>query len=149
MILIFKIDGEPVPKGRPKFSTRGGYVKAYTPQKTAEYEKKVADTFRDCFPDHKLIPRDVPLEVEVAIIKPIPKSFTKAQKKEAKEQKLFPTKKPDVDNYLKAIFDALNGVAWEDDAQIICASVGKFYGEEPYASVSIREKERWDYEDYE
>lgn len=144
MTLTFNIDGEPVPKGRPKFSTRGGYAKAYTPKKTAEYEKKVADTFRECFPEHKPIPRDVPLVVNVVVTKAIPKSFTKAQRKAVEEMKLFPTKKPDADNYLKAILDALNGVAWEDDAQIIIANVGKFYGEKPQASVVIREKEVWD-----
>lgn len=144
MTLTFNIDGEPVPKGRPKFSTRGGYAKAYTPKKTAEYEKKVADTFRECFPEHKPIPKDVPLVVNVVVTKAIPKSFTKAQRKAVAEMKLFPTKKPDADNYLKAILDALNGVAWEDDAQIIIANVGKFYGEKPQASVVIREKEAWD-----
>ena len=41
----FTVYGEPTAKGRPKFSTHGGFVKAYTPEKTAAYENLVKLSF--------------------------------------------------------------------------------------------------------
>lgn len=48
-----------------------------------------------------------------------------------------PTKKPDTDNIAKAICDALNGVAYRDDAQICCLTVQKQYSEMSAVSVRI------------
>ena len=50
---------------------------------------------------------------------------------------ILPTKKPDTDNIAKAILDALNGLAYYDDAQICQLEVYKFYSDEPRAEVYI------------
>ena len=42
MQITFAVYGEPVPKGRPRFSTRGKFPVAYTPEKTKNYELEVA-----------------------------------------------------------------------------------------------------------
>lgn len=52
--------------------------------------------------------------------------------------KIFPTKKPDIDNVIKVIADALNGVAYDDDKQIIDVSARKVYSETPRVDVRIR-----------
>ena len=41
--------------------------------------------------------------------------------------KLLPTKKPDVDNVAKSVLDALNGVAWLDDSQVVRLEISKSY----------------------
>jgi Holliday junction resolvase RusA-like endonuclease len=46
-----------------------------------------------------------------------------------------PTKRPDADNILKNV-DGLNGVAWIDDAQLVSATVEKWWA--PTASVTVR-----------
>ena len=53
-----------------------------------------------------------------------------------------PTKKPDWDNIGKVVCDALNGIAYRDDAQIVDSMVRKFYGEVPRVVVIIREYEK-------
>jgi Holliday junction resolvase RusA-like endonuclease len=58
------------------------------------------------------------------------------------DESVFPTKKPDIDNVVKSIFDALNKVAFNDDTQIISLSVRKFYSEHPRVEVTI-----WEYEE--
>ena len=52
---------------------------------------------------------------------------------------LLPTVKSDLDNCLKSIMDALNGVAYEDDKQVVMATINKWYSEEPKAEIIIRE----------
>lgn len=52
-----------------------------------------------------------------------------------------PTKKPDIDNITKAVLDALNKVAYKDDAAIVQFSVEKFYSDNPRVEVTIGEWE--------
>jgi Holliday junction resolvase RusA-like endonuclease len=48
-----------------------------------------------------------------------------------------PTKKPDIDNIEKIIFDALNGIAYNDDSQIVSCWADKFYSTVPRVEVVI------------
>ena len=48
-----------------------------------------------------------------------------------------PTKKPDMDNILKIIADALNKVAYYDDKQIVECSIKKYYSNAPKVIVEI------------
>lgn len=50
---------------------------------------------------------------------------------------LLPTKKPDLDNVAKIVCDALNGVAYKDDAQIVDLKVHKYFSETPEVVVVI------------
>jgi Holliday junction resolvase RusA-like endonuclease len=54
---------------------------------------------------------------------------------------LRPVKRPDFDNIAKIVCDALNGVAWHDDAQIVNAQVIKLYGVEPCVKVWISKED--------
>jgi Holliday junction resolvase RusA-like endonuclease len=66
------------------------------------------------------IPAGNPVDLYVTTGAAIPKSWTKAQRKEVRD-----TRKPDADNIAKIVMDALNGVAWHDDAQIADLTVTK------------------------
>ena len=55
------------------------------------------------------------------------------------ENIIRPIKKPDMDNVIKMVADALNQVAYKDDTQIVDCQVRKFYSEEPRVEVIIRE----------
>ncbi|MNP83694.1 Endodeoxyribonuclease RusA [compost metagenome] len=63
--------------------------------------------------------------------------MSKKRKAMAIAGELFPTKKPDMDNVIKAIYDGLNGVVWKDDVQVVDAFVRKRYGEVPGVHVRI------------
>jgi len=90
----------PVPKGRPRVMVNH----TYTPKKTQVYEKAVRQWCALQHMDKKI--RTVVVEMEFILPRP------KTVKRE------YPTVKPDLDNLQKALTDSLNGVAWEDDAQI-------------------------------
>lgn len=69
----------------------------------------------------------------------IPKSASKRKREQMERNIIVPTVKPDADNVCKAVCDALNGVAWKDDAQIVNLIFEKHYGAEPCVKVEIEE----------
>ncbi len=123
-IMEFVVLGAPQGKARPRFSRKSGTV--YTPKKTANYEKKIAAEYRRN--GGPMFPAGTYVSVHVKAIFPIPQSWSKAKKQEAIDDLLRPDKKPDIDNILKVVLDALNGVAYEDDKQVVCISCQKIYG---------------------
>ena len=135
MTFTFEIVGEPQGKGRPRFSTRGGFVKTYTPEKTASYENFVKLCYLNKYKGQKL---DGEIIAEIIAYFSIPKSFSKKKRLEAIEGKIKPTKKPDTDNIAKTILDSLNGIAFEDDKQVVALLVNKLYGEEAKVVVTLK-----------
>ena len=67
----------------------------------------------------------------------IPKSAGKKKRVDMMSQLILPTKKPDADNIVKVIADALNRVAYHDDAQIVRLNYRKVYDETPRVNVVI------------
>ncbi len=127
MSFRFIVDLPPMGKERPRMA-RSGHV--YTPKKTVDAEKLIADTYGWLTfdePEDVRIPKGEPARLVVTAYFPIPKSFTKEQRQKIAEGKLFPAKKPDADNVLKLVGDALNGVAYDDDAQVVDARCLKRY----------------------
>ena len=130
---------EPVPKGRPRFHLVRGHVHTYTPAKTANYEKRIAEVWSK--QAGFTFEKDIPLAVQIYFGMPIPKSTTKKRKIQMIERCIGHTKKPDLDNLIKSVLDALNGVAFEDDSQIMRISASKYYTEYPCVNVYISERE--------
>ena len=139
----FVVPGPPVGKGRPRFGVRrskdgGAYVSVRTPDKTVIYENQVKLEYREQTGGFKF-PDGAMLEIEIEAYFSIPKSASKKKRAEMLTGDIRPTKKPDMDNVLKAIADALNGIAYHDDSQIVRAVVDKFYDAAPRAIITISE----------
>lgn len=119
MIVEFSIDGAPTGKERPRVCRFG----TYTPKKTVDYEKKVKKAFSEqtdkCF--------DSAINVSIRANYDIPKSYSKKRRKLIEDRLELPTKKPDCDNIAKIILDALNGLAYKDDSQVVVLRVYKRY----------------------
>lgn len=138
MPVKFEVLGTPVGKSRPKFSTVNGHAVAYTPAKTANYETLVRLSYQQqigCF----MFDKDKPLRAVIRAFFPIPKSTSKKKREMMIKYKIRHTKKPDCDNIIKAILDALNGVAYYDDSQISEIVVSKLYSENPRAEIELYE----------
>jgi Holliday junction resolvase RusA-like endonuclease len=69
----------------------------------------------------------------------IPKSTSKKKSEDMKRWIIRPIKKPDLDNVCKIIADALNGIVYKDDTQIVKIIAEKYYAETPCVEVSIKE----------
>lgn len=70
---------------------------------------------------------------------PIPKATSNKVRERMAAGLEVPAKKPDIDNLLKAVLDALNGKAYHDDNQIVDISAKKLYSNEPKTVVFISE----------
>lgn len=113
------IPGVPVAKGRPRVTRHG----TYTPEKTKAYQQKVQACYRtQCDGGFA---GGVPVLAQIHAYFPIPQSYPK--KKKAALEGAFHLKKPDADNIAKAILDALNGLAYQDDSAVQLTGALKFY----------------------
>ena len=135
MVVKVELEGKIVAKGRPKFSTRGGFPRAYTPKKTRDFESYVRMMTKKVFKQ----PFENPVEVDILIKKKPPKSWSKKRKKQAILGEIAPTAKPDIDNYAKSILDGMNGVAWTDDSYIVELKQQKVYADEDGAEITVEE----------
>ena len=135
MIFNFEIPGDPKGKGRPRFTRNG---RTFTPAETVRYESLVRTCFAQKYCGTDTIPQKVPTEVSITAFYSIPK-VSKQKQALMENNTELPTKKPDIDNLAKIILDALNGIAYHDDAQIVRLTVQKSYSREPRVSVTIQE----------
>lgn len=131
-LMIFEFLGAPIAKARPRV-TRAGIT--FTPKKTRDYEQSLAYAAGIKMGGKE--PFDVPLKINIRFFFPIPKSFNKSKHKLAADKVLLPAKKPDIDNLIKAILDALNGIVWVDDALVCAVVAGKSYSENPRVFLKV------------
>lgn len=125
------IPGVPVAKQRPRFSRFGTYDK----------QKDVKELYR-----LSLLPQlpsgfrliETPIRLQIIFEMPIPKSTSKKKQKELISRPHL--KKPDLDNLYK-MFDAYNGVLWEDDNLIYHITMEKRYSETPQTLLNIEYEE--------
>lgn len=130
------IAGEVQAKQRPKFNGRF----AYTPKETVSYENLVKIQYQAQCGNYRY-PDDVPLIVAIFVHIEPPQSASNIKKTRMLNQVEYPLKKPDVDNIAKIILDALNGIAYRDDKQVVTLLVKKSYAGESGVGVTISEVE--------
>ena len=80
---------------------------------------------------------DGPCAVLINAFFEVPKSKSKKFREAALLDQERPTKKPDADNIVKAIQDALNGLVYKDDAYIVHLACQKFYSDNPRVEVFV------------
>ncbi len=137
--MTFVVEGEAVPQGRPRFMRNGH---AYDPQKSRDYKEQVAFVASWAMRGQSVFPKGTPLKCVITIWQKIPKRFTKKQKELAENDFLRPTTKPDADNIAKAITDAMNGIVYADDSQIVEFICEKYYAAEPKVMVTVNPLEK-------
>lgn len=135
MKLNFTIKGKVKAKQSVKFGRNG--IK-YTPKDMVEYANLVRMGFINAYPNwHACNFENKPLKVEINVFMSVPKSYSKKKTEQALNNEIRPTVKPDCDNIAKNINDALNGIAYPDDKQIVSLTVNKYYSSSEYVEVKI------------
>lgn len=127
------IQGKVQAKQRPRFN--GKFT--YTPAQTKNYENWVKLSFINQYPNFK--PLENELEVSIKAYFEIPKSVSKKKREQMLNGNIRPTIKPDLDNIAKSVLDALNGLAYLDDKQIVFLKVEKFYDVNPRVELMVEE----------
>jgi Holliday junction resolvase RusA-like endonuclease len=131
--LIYSVEGDPVGKQRPRFS-RG---RTYTPKKTVDYETIIASKASQAMGSSE--PLQTPVAIFIWISHAIPASYSK-KRKEACLNGLDWPKKPDLDNVAKVFLDAMNGIVYKDDVQVVKLRVSKRYDTDSRVDVLVREE---------
>lgn len=111
------------------------FIHTYPDPEGAAYEKAFALVAKVAMGPKPLL--DGPLIMDVLAIMKVPKSWSKRDRDAALSGIIRPTGKPDYDNLEKLASDAMNGIVYKDDAQIVRATVEKRYGEEPMLQVQV------------
>lgn len=133
-IVVIRLPGEPVGKGRPRFVRSTG--RTYTPTKTRDYESALRAAGQMAMGNRP--PFDCALDVQIVANMSIPASASKSVQLRSLSGELRPTKRPDADNLAKPALDALNGVVWRDDCIIVNLTVRKQYDPQPGLIVYVR-----------
>jgi Holliday junction resolvase RusA-like endonuclease len=123
-VISLTLNVEPVAWGRVK---RGAYGQAYVPAKTRKYEATIAKLIRAEY-------RGQPLEGALSLSLHF---FMQAPKKRVRP---YPSVRPDLDNLVKAVKDAANGLLWKDDGQISSLEAMKLYApkdEKPCVVIAV------------
>lgn len=136
MKISFIVPGNPQGKARPRVCRVGGKSITYTPNKTVEYEKLIRTSYNAV--SGVKFEKNVPLEMNILALFSLPKTASKKFINAALSNEEYPAKKPDSDNIIKVICDALNGLAYHDDSQVCRVYFEKTYAQIPCVKVEIK-----------
>lgn len=136
--MIFTVIGKPKGKARARtfYNKRMGKMQSITPEETKSYEELIRWSYKASGGEYL---GDKAIKLSVKAFYPIPQAFSKAKQEQALQGKIRPMTKPDMDNILKAVLDALNGVAYYDDKQVISIACEKWYAEKGCLEIELKE----------
>lgn len=129
------VPGAPRGKGRPRAALMGGHVRVFTDKKTRSEEGAIR-TFASAAMVGR-VPYEGAIILRLCAYREIPSSFSNKKRAAALRGEVVPVTKPDLDNYTKMI-DALNGIVWRDDSQVVTAIVHKRYSDQPRLDLDVR-----------
>jgi Holliday junction resolvase RusA-like endonuclease len=115
----------------------GNFTKVYTDKQTLSYEAMIATFAKQAMGGTE--PLKTPVSVFLYVRLPIPQSYPKKRREACLSGAEKPCKKPDIDNIAKTYLDAMNGVIFVDDTQVIDLHVKKLYAAEAGVDVMVME----------
>jgi Holliday junction resolvase RusA-like endonuclease len=124
--MLFKSDITPM--GAVRMTGRGKFVKPAA-QRYLAFKQQLGYDLKEQMKQQGEKPLEGALSVGINLYMPIPPSWS--GKKQREHVGEFHTKKPDIDNMAKAIFDAANKIVWQDDNQVCSLRITKEYSETP------------------
>lgn len=140
--ICFTVPGKPQGKARARtfYNPKTKGMSSMTPEKTVLYENLISTCYLQEAGEERFSD-DAYLKVRIQAFYEIPKSSTKTKKAAMASGEILPDKKPDIDNIAKAVLDALNGVAYRDDTQVVELQMRKKYSDRPRLEICIEELE--------
>lgn len=133
MTIEFVVPGRPVPMARPRVTARG----TYTPKRCRDYKEAVALAAKTAMNGRE--PLTGAIIVKMCFRFSLPKSWSKAKRQEWENGKVHFLSRPDIDNLYKSVTDALIGIVYKDDSQIVAAQVIKSYEDVDEVAVALME----------
>ena len=135
----FEIPIEPKPQSRPRFARRGNSTTTYEDEEMKSWRERCRFLIANLYIGQPILEGALRAKVRF-FIKP-PQYITKVKKNQQAliDETIPVAKKPDVDNYEKALYDSMSGIVFKDDGQIALHDVGKFYSLNPRIEVEVEE----------
>lgn len=133
--VVIVLDGPAVGKGRPRAAVRNGHATMYPDGKTVKYEAQLRLAAMQQMAGQA--PTAQPIKLLMVARFAIPTTWSQKKRAAALLGHVWPTIRPDGDNFLKLI-DALNGIVFLDDKQVVDARVRKVYAEIPGLLIEIK-----------
>lgn len=130
---------KPMAQSRPRFARRGRCVVAYEKKEMKAWRVECSRLIKENFGTGELI--EGPLKIDATFYIHPPKyiSSKKKLKEKLEAEEIFCSKKPDIDNYLKALLDSMTGIVFKDDGQVVECKTRKLYSLKPRIEFSIKE----------
>lgn len=130
-------DFPPVAQARPRATRFGRGIRLYDLKQVHAYKAQLAESARFMYHGK---PLSGPLIVTIKFYRAIQQSETKKRHRLKAQGAIRPTKKPDLDNYIKSTLDGLNGVLWADDNEVVELHTGKYYSDHPRIEIEVEEE---------
>lgn len=139
----FKADLTPVPQKRPRAAVVNGRVVMYDHADCKKYKTALAQIFRAQMGNNPRITS--PVDIYICLTLPIPSSWSRQSREAAAAEKVMPDTRRtgDIDNLIKPVLDAANGVIWQDDCQVIGMGATKKYGATPGVELQVDRRPEW------
>lgn len=134
----FHVPGKPQGKARARTFRANGITRTVTPENTVLYENLIKDRFLSVA-DGVFFNRGTPVELRVVARFIPPSSESKKSQQRMLSGEVLPLKKPDMDNIVKVVADALNGVAYHDDTQVVLVIAKKAYSAVEGLDITVEE----------
>ena len=143
--IVIRLAGEPEGKARARSRIvqkpgAAAFVQTYTPEKTRKYEDKLRFHAQMAMGDS--VPLEGPIALTVTAFRSVPPSWPKKKQAAALAGEIWPTSKPDSDNYVKTAKDGLNKIVYRDDAQVVIHTAVKRYSDRPELLIVVRRPEK-------
>jgi Holliday junction resolvase RusA-like endonuclease len=124
--------GEPIAQARPCF----GNGRVYDPKRSSDYKKYINLIAKSHHVERVMLGA---VKMRLEVYKKTPSNYGKIRTKQAENKEIRPKGRPDIDNYLKSVQDALNGFIYADDSQIVDVIASKYYSTNPRIEIWFEE----------
>lgn len=129
-MISFWVAGLPVPQGSSRAFVIAGraHITSDTGHRLKDWRQAIASEARQAA--QELISGPVRVDVEFYLPRPVSRP----------KKDLWPDRKPDVDKLARACLDALTGVVFKDDSQVVKLDASKAYAvgdQQPGARVTV------------
>lgn len=138
--VTFQVPGKPQGKARTRtsYSEHLKRVISYTPDNDLLYENLIKTLYMQAAEGIRF-EKGTPVTLRIVARFEPPKSASKKRQQQMLSGELSPLKKPDIDNIVKVVADALNGAAYHDDTQIIFTVAKKAYSAVEGLDITVEE----------
>jgi Holliday junction resolvase RusA-like endonuclease len=134
----FVVVGKAQPAGSKRaFVVNGHAVVTDANKNSKPWQAEVKAAAVEAMPSSDLL--EGPLELVVLFYEPRPKGHynSKGELNAQGQRNLWPAKKPDVTKLVRGVEDAMTGVVYRDDAQIVHQFAAKHFGEPARAEIRV------------